>query len=89
MYEQSEMQGFDVVALLPLLLIMVPFAIGFTLVAGRIGRNKILWAVMSLIPIINYFFWIYAGFVVLLHMLDRLNAISARTGAEAAVTARP
>lgn len=89
MYEQSEMQGFDVVALLPLLLIMVPFAIGFTLVAGRIGRNKILWAVMSLIPIINYFFWIYAGFVVLLHMLDRLNAISARTGAETAVTARP
>ncbi len=58
------------------LLVGVPFAIGFYFVAGRIGRNRVLWAVLSLIPFVNYVFWIYAWFVVLLAILDRLNALA-------------
>ncbi len=68
--------------LLVWILVGVPFAIGFYFVAGRLGRSGPAWAILSLIPFVNYFFWIYAGFVVLLAVLDRLNALAApgRTG---------
>lgn len=68
-------------AFLPLLLILliaILFAVGFAKIAGRIGRSRALWAILSLIPVVNYFFWIYAAFVILLYMLDRLNMIGER-----------
>lgn len=80
MYGQYDGQGFNLLALIPFLLLMFPLAIGLSLVAGRVGRNKVLWAVLSLVPVVNYFFWIYAFFVVVLHMLDRLNGITAHLG---------
>lgn len=67
-------------------LIAVLFAIGFAKIAGRIGRSPGLWAVLSLIPVVNYFFWIYAMFVILLYVLDRLNAIGARVEATTTAT---
>jgi len=70
--------------LLFLIVVGVLFAIGFAKIAGRIGRSPVLWAVLSLIPLVNYIFWIYATFVILLYMLDRLNGISARLGSATA-----
>lgn len=62
-------------SLVPMIVISIPFAIGFYFVAGRLGRNKWAWLIVSLIPVVNYFFWIYAFFVIILGVLDRLNGI--------------
>jgi hypothetical protein len=72
----DQQPGFGIVQLLPLILIGMPFAFGFYHVAGRLGRNGVAWAILSLVPIVNYFFWIYAAFVALLFILDRLRAIA-------------
>jgi len=61
---------------LPMLFIAIPFAIGFYHVAGRMGRNQFLWALLSLVPVINFFFFMYAWFAIVLYVLDRLNATS-------------
>lgn len=64
--------AFHLAALIPYLVISLPFAIGFYFVAQRMGRTALLWAVLALIPFINFFFWIYASFAIVLHILDRL-----------------
>lgn len=65
---------------IPVLLISLPFAIGFFHVAPKMGRNSWTWAILSLIPVVNYLFWIYAWFVIVMYTLDRLNeSRSART----------
>lgn len=90
MYGQTDPQMLGMMSFFPILLfvlIAVLFAFGFAKIAGRVGRSPVLWAILSLIPLVNYFFWIYAGFVVVLHMLDRLNAIG--PGAAASTPARP
>ncbi len=66
------------VTLLPLIAISVPFAIGFYHVAKKIGRNKTAWTILSLIPIVNYFSWIYFFFVILIWIFDKLNGIEER-----------
>lgn len=66
------------VTLLPLIVISVPFAIGFYHVAKKIGRNTTAWTVLSLIPIVNYFSWIYFFFVILIWIFDKLNGIEER-----------
>lgn len=81
MNAQGHSQWYDLLSLVPLLVMMVPLAIGFTFVAGRIGRNQVLWAIMSLIPFVNYFFWMYAWFVIVLYIIDKLKAIGERVGA--------
>jgi hypothetical protein len=85
MYDQSDpmmMGAFSFIPLLAFILIAILFAIGFAKIAGRMGKSPVLWAVLSLVPVVNYFFWIYAMFVILLYVLDRLNAIGAKLGAE-------
>ena len=64
--------GVGMFALLPLIVVSIPFAIGFYHIARRVGRNPVTWAILSLIPFVNYIFWIYASFVILLNILDRL-----------------
>jgi hypothetical protein len=85
LYDQSDpmmMGAFSFIPLLAFILIAILFAIGFAKIAGRMGKSPVLWAVLSLVPVVNYFFWIYAMFVILLYVLDRLNAIGAKLGAE-------
>jgi len=85
MYDQPHqvMGAFSFIPLLAFILIAILFAIGFAKIAGRMGKSPVLWAVLSLIPVVNYFFWIYAMFVILIYVLDRLNAIGSKVGAEA------
>ena len=78
------MGPFSFLPLLFIILIAVLFAIGFAKIAGRMGKSPALWAILSLIPVVNYFFWIYAMFVIVLYVLDRLNGISERAGAASA-----
>jgi hypothetical protein len=55
-----------------ILILVTLFAIGSYHVAGRMGRSRALWVILTIIPIVNLFFSIYAFFAVLLYVLDRL-----------------
>lgn len=75
------MQGPDPMAmglmsLLPIVLISIPFAIGAYFVAGRMARSRPLWVILTLIPFVNFLFYVYAMFAVLLYILDRLNEVA-------------
>jgi hypothetical protein len=66
------------VSFLPLLIIFVGLAIGNYFIAGRMGRNKILWVVLTLIPIVNFIFMYYVIYAVILYVLDKLNRVAER-----------
>ncbi|MFT5539803.1 MAG: hypothetical protein ACI82H_001327 [Alphaproteobacteria bacterium] len=76
--------AFHAASLISIIVIALPFAIGFYFVAERMGRQSLLWAALILIPVVNFFFMIYAIFSTLLYILDRLNQLAPRN---AAVTA--
>jgi len=81
--------GTAVILILVLYLaIWIGMAIGMGCIAARLKKSVVLWVILSLIPVYNFFFWYYVGFVVVLRMLDRLNQISARLdGSSAPVNA--
>lgn len=74
----------ELFGLLPLILISIPVAIGFGFLAKRLEKSPALWVVLSLIPVLNYFFWIYASFVILFYVLDSFRAIKEQMAALAA-----
>ena len=59
-----------------LLIMGLMFAVGFWLLAGRMGRNRWLWAILAIIPFVNFLFFFYTFFAVLLYALDRLNGVA-------------
>ena len=63
-------------AFLPLILIFVGLAIGNYFIADRMGRNKILWVILTLIPIVNFIFMYYVIYAVIIYVLDKLNAVT-------------
>jgi hypothetical protein len=58
----------------------IALAVGNGFVARALGKNVALWVVLSLIPIVNGFFYVYIVYAVVLGILHRLNAIAARSG---------
>ncbi len=64
----------------------IAFAIGNGFVAARLGKSVALWVILSLIPLVNIFFFYYVAYAVILGMLRRLNAIADRVGAAVAPT---
>jgi len=68
--------GFQFTAFVPLILFAIPIAIGNYFLAGRMGRNKVLWVVLTLIPIVNFIFIYYVMYVVVLYVLDKLNRLT-------------
>ena len=58
----------------------VALAVGNGFVARALNKHVALWVILSLIPIVNYFFYIYIVYAVVLGILHRLNAITARSG---------
>jgi hypothetical protein len=56
------------------IIISIPFAIGNAALAGRLGRSKAVWAIMTLIPLVNLFFIYYIMYQVIFALLDRLPA---------------
>lgn len=58
----------------------IALAVGNGFIARALGRNVVVWVILSLIPIVNYFFYIYIVYAVILGVLHRLNAITARSG---------
>ncbi len=58
----------------------IALAVGNGFIARALGKNVVLWVILSLIPIVNYFFYIYIVYAVILGILHCLNAITARSG---------
>jgi hypothetical protein len=67
---------------LPVLVVLIAFwiaiAVGNGFIARALGKHVVLWVVLSLIPVVNSFFYIYIAYSVVLGILHRLNAIAAR-----------
>ena len=69
---------------LPVLVVLIALwiavAVGNGFIARALGKHVVLWVILSLIPIVNSFFYIYIVYAVVLGILHRLNAITARSG---------
>jgi uncharacterized BrkB/YihY/UPF0761 family membrane protein len=61
-----------------LLILSVFLAIGVYFLAKKMGKNAVLWAILTIIPIVNYVFLFYVAFQFAYYILDSLNAIRAR-----------
>ena len=58
-----------------LLAIYIAVAIANGNLAARLDRSVPVWVVLSLIPVVNVFFYIYVFYVVLFFVIDRLKLI--------------
>ena len=69
---------------LPLLVVVIAFwialAVGNGFIARALNKHVGLWVVLSLIPIVNYFFYIYIAYSVVLGILYKLKALESRMG---------
>lgn len=74
MDQQKMVFGALLVELVLLLIGSIFFAIGNYFIAKRLGRNKALWAVLTIIPGVNFIFLYYMGYQILYAILDRLPA---------------
>jgi hypothetical protein len=64
--------------LIVLIAFWIALAVGNGFIARELHKHVALWVVLSLIPIVNTFFYIYIVYAVVLGVLHRLNAIAAR-----------
>lgn len=62
------------------LVLYFALAIGNGFIARQLGKSVVLWVLLSLIPVLNYLFFVYMIYAVILGMLRRLNAIAERLG---------
>jgi hypothetical protein len=69
------------IQLLPFVLIAIPFAIGNGFLAVRLDRNAPVWVILSLVPIVNFWFGIYVAYQVVFFVIDRLKGTSAKPAA--------
>ena len=65
--------------ILTYVVIALPFAIGNGYLASLLGRNVPVWVILTLIPIVNYVFLVYVGYVVLYRILGYLKDLSGRS----------
>ncbi len=57
-------------------LLAIPFAIGNGYLARRLNHNVALWVILTLIPIVNWFFAIYVVYTAVFYVIDRLNDLT-------------
>ena len=65
-----------VMSLAPLLMFLlfgILFGIGNYFLAKRIGANRLIWVLLSIIPIVNFLFMYYVIYKTVYAILDRLN----------------
>jgi uncharacterized membrane protein len=71
--------GEIIASFVPLLLLTsLPLAIGAFYLAPKMGRNRWIWGILFLLPILNFVVIYIFLFLVAGAMLDRLNAIGDR-----------
>lgn len=57
-------------------LLGIPFAFGNAFLARRLGKSVALWAILSIIPIVNFVFIYYIAYTVIYAVLDRLAGVA-------------
>tara|TARA_Y100001970_G_scaffold245612_1_gene312783 strand:- start:1166 stop:1402 length:237 start_codon:yes stop_codon:yes gene_type:complete len=62
----------------PLMIVFIGLAIGNYFIADRMGRNKVLWVILTLIPIVNFVFMYYLFYALIIYVLDKLNGLPTR-----------
>jgi hypothetical protein len=72
---------YQLIQFVPLLLLSIPFAIGNGYLAARLGRNALAWVIVSLIPLVNYVFFIYVGYQIVFFIVDRLSGTTKKVEA--------
>jgi hypothetical protein len=55
--------------------VYIAIAIANGYLAARLDRNVAAWVILSLIPFVNVFFYIYAFYTVLFFVVDRLKPV--------------
>jgi hypothetical protein len=60
--------------------LLIALAVGNGFIARALNKSVVLWVVLSLIPFINTFFYIYMVYAVVLGILHRLNSLTSRSG---------
>lgn len=58
------------------LLLAIPFAIGNGYLASRLNRNAATWVILTLIPLVNWFFAVYVVYTVVFYVIDRLKDLT-------------
>ena len=71
---------FSIFVLILFVVLAIAIAVGNGFIARALGKHVALWVILSLIPIVNIFFYYYIAYAVVLGILGRLNAITARSG---------
>jgi hypothetical protein len=61
---------------MPFVILGILFAIGNWYLAKSMNRSAPVWVILSLIPIVNIFFFYYVGYVVVLYIIRTLNGLS-------------
>jgi len=51
-------------------------ALGNAGIAGRLGKSKALWVILSIVPLVNIFFMYYVFYQVVYGVLDRLPPLA-------------
>ena len=68
----------------PVLVLMIALwialAVGNGFIARALRKNVGVWVALSVIPLVNYFFYIYIAYSVVLGVLNKLNALEGRMG---------
>ncbi|HKT20067.1 MAG TPA: hypothetical protein VJR47_18585 [Stellaceae bacterium] len=70
----------SVPVLVVLIALWIALAVGNGFIARALGKHVALWVILSLIPVVNYFFYIYIAYSVVLGILAKLNALETRAG---------
>ncbi len=68
----------EIIQFVPLFILGIPFAIGNGFLAPRMGQSATIWVILSLIPIVNYFFAVYVTYKVVFYVIDRLKDITGK-----------
>jgi hypothetical protein len=58
----------------------IALAVGNGFIARELNKHVALWVILSLIPVVNVFFYIYIAYAVIIGILHRLNVITSRSG---------
>ena len=56
----------------------IALAVGNGFIARALGKHVALWVILSLIPIVNYFFYIFVIYATVLGIIKRLNLLAER-----------
>jgi uncharacterized membrane protein len=68
------------ISFLPMLIMQAIYAVFVAQIAKRTGRSVPVYVILSLIPIVGAFFFIYVMWSTVLRVLDSINELKAQQG---------